>query len=65
MDDEVYQYTEEDVEKALHFLSTNLQKYATPENAIKVLVYMHKHAENLETLSLEEIDAELSNLESY
>lgn len=41
MDDE-YQYTKDDVEKMLHFLSTNFPNLATPENAVKALVYMRE-----------------------
>lgn len=63
MDDTEYKYTEEDVVIALRFLRLHLPTYATPENAIKVLVYVREHMRNLEELSPEEIEKTLQNLE--
>jgi hypothetical protein len=57
MNNDAYQYTERDVEKTLHFLSTNYPKIATPENAIKVLVYMRDQTRSIEELSHEELNA--------
>ncbi len=61
MNNDAYQYTEEDVEKTLHFLSTNFPKIATPENAIKVLVYMREQTRSIEELSPEELDVVMQN----
>ena len=63
MNDETYHYTEDDVEKMLHFLSTNLPKYATPENAIKTLVYLHNQMKSFEDLSPSEVETFLQDLE--
>jgi hypothetical protein len=60
---EEYQYNKEDVETALHFLSTNFPKLATPENAVKVLVYMHKNTISIENISDNEIELLLQDLE--
>lgn len=62
MNDE-YQYTKEDVETALHFLSTNFPKWATPENAVKVLVYLHDKTKTIEELSETELESLLKDLE--
>lgn len=65
MDDTEYKYTEEDVEAALRFLRLHLPTYATPENAIKVLVYMRDYTRSLEELSSEEIENVLQDLEEH
>ena len=63
MDDTNYQYNEEDVEIALRFLRLHLPKYATPENAIKVLMYSREQQKALESLSSDEIEKTLQDLE--
>jgi len=60
---EEYQYNKDDVETALHFLSTNFPKLATPENAVKVLVYLHDKTIEIEDLSGDELESLLKNLE--
>ena len=65
MDDTEYKYTEEDVEATLRFLRLNFPSYATPENAIKVLVYTREHVVKLEELSAEEIQKTLQDLEDH
>ena len=65
MDNADYKYTEEDVEAALRFLRLNFPSYATPENAIKVLVYTRERTVKLEELSSEEIEKTLQNLEDH
>lgn len=64
MDDSNYKYTEADVEVALRFLRLSLPKYATPENAIKVLVYSREHLKKVEETNPEEIEKILQDLES-
>ena len=63
MNDSNYQYSKEDVEIALRFLRLNLPKYATPENAIKVLMYSREQQKALESLSSDEIEKTLQDLE--
>ena len=65
MDDTEYTYTQEDVEAMLHFLSLNVPSYATPENAVKVLVYMYEQAKNAEEISPEEVEKILRDLEEH
>lgn len=60
---EEYKYTKEDVEAALHFLSTNFPNLATPENAVKTLVYLHEKTIAIEELSGDELESLLKNLE--
>lgn len=59
---EEYKYTKEDVEAALHFLSTNFPKLATPENAVKTLVYLYERTIAIEDLSGDELESLLQNL---
>jgi hypothetical protein len=61
---EEYEYKKEDVEAVLHFLSANFPKKATPENAIKVLVYMHDHMITTESISSDAIEDMLKDLEN-
>ena len=63
MNDSNYQYNEEDVEIALRFLRLHLPKYATPENAIKVLMYSREQQKALESISSDEIEKTLQDLE--
>lgn len=65
MDNTEYTYTEEDVAAVLRFLRLNFPAYATPENAIKVLVYTREHTVKLEELSSEEIEKTLQDLEDH
>lgn len=65
MDKTDYKYTEEDVEAALRFLRLNFPSYATPENAIKVLVYTREHTVKLEELSTEDVEKTLQDLEDH
>ena len=65
MDNTDYQYNEEDVEIALRFLRLHLPKYATPENAIKVLMYSREHQKTLEEISADEIEKTLKDLEDH
>lgn len=65
MNEDAYQYTETDVELALRFLRTNFPTYATPENAIKVLVYTHDQTKSIEDISVDEVEELLSDLESH
>ena len=65
MDDTNYQYNEEDVEIALRFLRLHLPKYATPENAIKVLIYSREQQKALESLSSDEAEKALKDLEEH
>lgn len=65
MDNADYKYTEEDVEATLRFLRLNFPTYATPENAIKALVYTREHTVKLEELSAEEIEKTLQDLEDH
>lgn len=58
-----YKYTEADVEVVLHFLATNFPKVATPENAVKVLVYMNEQTKELESMSPEEFERLLEGLQ--
>ncbi|NCU38476.1 hypothetical protein EOL96_05485 [Candidatus Saccharibacteria bacterium] len=64
MDDE-YQYTKEDVEKMLHFLSAYFPKLATPENAVKALVYLRDKTIAIEKASDDELKALLQDLEDF
>jgi hypothetical protein len=65
MKDDNYQYKEEDVETALRFLRLHLPDYATPENAIKVLVFMRNKVRPLDKLSGEDVGAILQDLETH
>lgn len=65
MDDEAYTYTQEDVEKMLRMLRLNVPKFATPENAVKVLVYMREHTRKIEETSPEELEEILRDLEEH
>lgn len=65
MDDSNYQYSKEDVEIALRFLRLHLPKYATPENAIKVLMFSREQQKALESLSSDEIEKTLQDLENH
>ena len=65
MDNADYKYTEDDARAALRFLRLNFPSYATPENAIKVLVYTREHTVKLEDLSAEEIEKTLQDLEDH
>ena len=65
MDDSNYQYNKEDVEIALRFLRLHLPKYATPENAIKVLMYGREQQKALESISSDEIEKTLQDLENH
>ena len=65
MNDSNYQYSKEDVEIALRFLRLNLPKYATPENAIKVLIYSREQQKALESISSDEIKKTLQDLEDH
>lgn len=56
MEDVNYQYTEKDVEEVLRFLRLHVPDYATPENAIKVLVYTREKSMHLSDIPHEEID---------
>lgn len=56
MEDDNYQYTEEDVEIALRFLRINFPRYATPENAVRVLIFCKEKATNIENLSSEAVE---------
>ena len=60
---EEYHYTKEDVAKMLHFLSLHFPELATPENAIKVLVYLHEQYKSIEDVTAEELENILSDLE--
>lgn len=64
MDDE-YQYTKDDVEKMLHFLSTNFPNLATPENAVKALVYMREKTITIENASSDELNALIQDIENF
>lgn len=50
---EEYEYKKEDVEKVLNLLSTSFPEKATPEYAVKVLVYMRE-----KTLAIEDLGGE-------
>ena len=63
MDNTDYQYNEEDVEIALRFLRLHLPKFATPENAIKVLMFSREQQKALESISSDEIEKTLQDLE--
>lgn len=63
MNDDQYQYTEADVEATLKLLRLHYPKFATPENAVKVLVYIHDETKSIEDISDEEIEKLLENLE--
>ena len=63
MNDSNYQYNKEHVEIALRFLRLHLPKYPTPENAIKVLMYSREQQKALESLSSDEIEKTLQDLE--
>ena len=65
MDDTNYQYNEEDVEIALRFLRLHLPRYATPENAIKVLMYCREQQKALESISSDEAEKALKDLEEH
>jgi hypothetical protein len=65
MSDSEYHFKEEDVETALKFLRLHLPKYATPENAIKVLVYMHNKVKPLDKLSSEDVEVVLQDFETH
>lgn len=65
MNEENYKYTEEDVEGALRFLRLHVPEFATPENAIKLLVYMREQSKKIEDISDDEIEKVLEDLESY
>ena len=65
MDDTNYQYSKEDVEIALRFLRLHLPRYATPENAIKVLMYCREKQKALESLSSDEAEKALKDLEEH
>jgi|GEM_PF-1774585 len=60
-----YQPTDEDILGMLHHLRLNLPEYATPENAIKLLVQMHGHYKSLEDLYPEQIEKILKDLEEH
>lgn len=63
MRNEDFQYTESDVETALHFLSVHTPQFATPENAVKLLVYIHEQTKEIEDTSPEELEDLFQNLE--
>lgn len=65
MEDVNYKYTEEDVEVALRFLRLHYQKFATPENAIKVLKFSKKKFSKVDELSSDVIEKLLIDLEEY
>lgn len=65
MSDSDYKFKEEDVETALRFLRLHLPDYATPENAIKVLVYMNSKVKPLDKLSSEDVETILQDLETH
>lgn len=65
MNDEDFQYTESDVEVALHFLSTQTPQHATPENAVKLLVYIHEKTKGIEDTSIEELEALFEDLSDH
>lgn len=50
MNDDQYQYTEADVEATLKLLRLHYPKFATPENAVKVLVYIHDETKSIEDM---------------
>lgn len=56
MEDDNYQYTEEDVEIALRFLRIHCPRYATPENAVRVLIFCKEKATNIKNLSSEAVE---------
>ena len=59
-----YEYTEKDVEVALHFLTLHASKFATPENAVKVLTYVHEQTKELESTTPGELEELLNELEN-
>lgn len=59
-----YEYTEQDVEEALHFLTLHAPKFATPENAVKVLMYLHEQTKELESTTPAELEELLNDLEN-
>lgn len=65
MEDDNYHYTEEDAEVALRFLRLHLPKYATPENAINVLIYCREKAKAIEELSSNEVEDFLVDFEEH
>lgn len=62
---EEYKYKKEDVEKVLNFLSTNFPEKATPEYAVKVLVYLRKKTLAIEDLGGDELEVSLQDLEEH
>jgi len=65
MDDTSYQYTKNDVEVMIRFLRLHYPKFATPENAIKVLVYMREQSRLIDDMSEKEFENVLKDLEDY
>jgi len=65
MSEPEYQPTKDDILTMLHHLRLTLPKYATPENAIKLLNYQHIHYKALEELYPEEIEKILKDREDH
>jgi len=65
MSDDEYKITKDDILIALRYLRLNLPKYATPENAIKLLDQMHGHYKSLEELHPDMIEKILKDLEEH
>lgn len=64
MDEPEYRTTEEDVLAMLKHLRHTAPKYATPENAAKLLEWQHVHYKSLEGLYPELIEEILKDLEA-
>jgi len=65
MSDDEYKITEDDILIALRYLRLNLPKYATPENAIKLLDQMQGHYKSLEELHPEVVEEMLRDFEEH
>ncbi len=65
MDNSNYQYTKNDVEIMVRFLRLHFPKFATPENAIKVLMFMREESRLIDDMTEEEIENILKDLEDH
>lgn len=65
MSDPEYHETKEDVLSMLHYLRVHLPKYATPENATKLLNYYHGYLRAMSDLYPEEVEQVLKDLEDH
>jgi hypothetical protein len=63
MAEDEYQISKDDILAMLRYLRINLPKYATPENAIKLLDQDHRYYKNLEKIDPKEIEKILTDLE--